>query len=169
MSFDLLANLNIEIIIQLFLAVILGALLGLERERVGKAAGTRTFALVSLGSALFTILSQQLLVSYLNAFQTAGAFPIGLSIDPSRMIGQIVLGIGFLGAGVIIHHGYEVVGLTTAAELWVAAGIGTAVGLGFYGIAIVATLLDFLIIFVAGHWTKKTEYQSVENNHQSNP
>ncbi|MEK7083835.1 MAG: MgtC/SapB family protein, partial [Patescibacteria group bacterium] len=100
----------------LLLALLLGALIGWQREHIGKAAGLRTYALVSFGSALFTILSMQ---------------AIG-DADPGRVAAQILTGIGFIGAGVIIHKHDNVEGLTTAAGLWATSAVGMAVGAGWY-------------------------------------
>ncbi len=116
---------------QILLAILLGGILGWQREKIGKSAGPRTYALVSAGSALFTILS-------LQAF--------GLN-EPARVAAQIVTGVGFLCAGLIIHKdGGAIDGLTTAAGVWAVAAIGMAVGVGWYVEAIIATLLLFLIL-----------------------
>lgn len=127
-----------EILIQLILAAFLGGLVGLEREYKGKEAGLRTYALVSLGAALFTILSFEAF----NLFVNKGV----ISFDPARIIGQIVLGVGFLGAGLIIFRGSRIAGLTSAAGLWVVAGIGTAVGIKFYFPAVFVTFLAIGIL-----------------------
>jgi putative Mg2+ transporter-C (MgtC) family protein len=127
---------NIEPLLQLILALVLGAALGVERTLAGKTAGMRTFALVSLGSALFSVVALQF-ASYYTA-QT----------DPLRVASTIVSGIGFIGAGLIIFGGEKIRGLTTAAGLWVAAGIGTAVGFGFYLIAISAAALTLFVFTV---------------------
>lgn len=121
-------------IYKLTLAAVLGMAIGLEREHRGKPAGLRTYTLVALGAALFTLMSQQ-------SF-TEKAF------DPSRIASQVVVGIGFLGAGLIFLKGDQVQGLTTAAGLWVAAAIGMAVGFGFYIVAIYATILALLVLWV---------------------
>lgn len=131
---------------RLFLALLLGAAIGYEREYVGKSAGIRTYALVSVGACLFT------LVSIFSISHVV--IPDGLdssfryNYDPTRIVSQIVVGIGFLGAGLIIFRGFRVEGLTTAAGLWVAAAIGTSVGFGLYLLAVVASLLEVLIFFV---------------------
>ena len=121
----------------LLLAIVLGVLIGLERKLVQKEVGMRTFSLISLGSALFVMISRLSMSVYLG----------NSSLDPSRTLGQIIVGIGFLGAGVIIFEQREgkVRGLTTAAMMWVTAAIGAAVGLGLYGIAIIATVCVMLI------------------------
>lgn len=127
-----------QIIFQLLLAAILGGLVGLEREYKRKEAGLRTCCLVSLGATLFTTISFQVFNLFL-------AKP-GITFDPTRIIGQIVLGAGFLGAGVIIYREDRVGGLTTAVGVWVVAAIGTAVGAGLYFPAIFVTFLALLIL-----------------------
>lgn len=119
---------------QLVLAAFLGGLIGLERERGHRPAGLRTFMLVSVGSALFTILS-------IYAFPS----PTGMR-DTARVAAQIVAGIGFLGAGTVWRAQNAVKGLTTAAGLWVAAAIGMAVGAGFSLLATAATILVLIIL-----------------------
>ncbi|MBN1325993.1 MgtC/SapB family protein [Candidatus Falkowbacteria bacterium] len=123
------------ILAKLLLAIILGAIIGYERESIGKPAGSRTYALIALGSALFTILS-------VDGF---GKLPNG---NPTSMMGQILIGIGFIGAGLIVYHKHHVEGLTTASALWSIAAIGIAVGLGWYVVAIIASLLVFLLLFI---------------------
>ncbi len=132
MSF-LFTSQEIVIFGRLILAVVLGALLGIERELARKTAGVRTYALVSLGACLFTSLS---ILSFLK---------YGESFDISRIPSNIVVGIGFLGAGVIVFQQSHLKGITTAAGLWVAAAIGTAVGFGFCWLAIFGAILTILI------------------------
>ncbi|MEK7510515.1 MAG: MgtC/SapB family protein [Patescibacteria group bacterium] len=135
---ELFSDLEIRIALQLFLAVLLGVTIGIEREVSGKEAGIRTYALVALGSALFTIVG----VETFRQFSIIG----GISFDPSRIVNSIALGIGFIGAGIIIYRNSHVEGVTTATGVWVAGAIGLAVGLEFYGIAIFATLLAFFVL-----------------------
>ncbi len=123
---------NSEIILRLVLALVFGAILGIERIRAGKTAGLRTFALVSLGSALFVIVSEQVVARY------------GVSASPLRVVSSLVTGIGFLGAGMIIFREDHVTNLTTAAGMWLSAGIGAAIGFGLYLEAITVTLLVIL-------------------------
>ncbi len=122
---------NGELILRLLLAGVLGAIIGLDREYRAKEAGFRTHFLVSLGSALFMIVSQYGFNEVLN-------HP-GVGLDPSRVAAQIVSGIGFLGAGTIIFQKQFVRGLTTAAGLWATAGIGMAIGGGMYILGLAAT------------------------------
>lgn len=123
-----------ELILRLLLAGVLGAIIGLDREYRAKEAGFRTHFLVSLGSALFMIISQYGFAEIIHND------PI-IKLDPSRVAAQIVSGIGFLGAGTIIFQKQFVRGLTTAAGLWATAGIGMAIGGGMYGLGVAATLL----------------------------
>jgi putative Mg2+ transporter-C (MgtC) family protein len=113
---------NEDIIMRLLLAFILGGLIGLERELHGRAAGLRTHILVCLGSALIMLTAVHMFFLYQG--QT--------SIDPVRIAAGIITGIGFLGAGTIIRFRASVRGLTTAASIWAVAGIGIAIGSGFY-------------------------------------
>lgn len=112
----------------LLLSVFLGFLIGLERESKHKSIGIRTLSLITLGSTIYTLIS----IYYFNS-------------DPTRVIAQIVTGIGFLGAGIIFKSGSEIKGLTTAATVWTSSGIGVLVGLGLYKIAIISTLLVLII------------------------
>lgn len=118
---------------QLVLAALLGGVIGFEREWTGKSAGLRTYSLVALGACLFSVLS--------IAFEGTPNF------DPARVLSQIVVGVGFIGAGLIIVQGGKVRGLTTAAGLWVTAALGAAVGLRLYFIAAASSLLTLLILW----------------------
>lgn len=145
---DFLANPQLDIIFKLILAAALGGVVGFERELKRKEAGLRTHMLVCLGSALFTIIGLQSLQIYANGQVISG-------FDPSRIIGQIVLGIGFLGSGLIIFRQERIEGLTTAAGLWVTAAIGAAAGLGLYLIAIFSSFLALTISFAIRKAEKK--------------
>ena len=129
-----------QIILRLLIATILGAVVGLERERLEWAAGLRTHALVCVGAALFMIVSS-------FGFADALGSP-DVVLDPSRVAAQVVSGIGFIGAGTIILRREIVRGLTTAASIWAVAAIGLAVGGGMYLAAIVATVLALVILAV---------------------
>ena len=110
-----------ELLLRLVLSCILGGMIGYERQSRNKSAGLRTNVLVCLGSCLIMVLSQAI---YQNVEGKTNA-------DPARLAAQVVSGIGFLGAGAIMKEGLTVTGLTTAACLWVVAGVGLAVGAGF--------------------------------------
>jgi putative Mg2+ transporter-C (MgtC) family protein len=118
-----------DLILRLVVALFLGALIGVERVHAGKSAGIRTLGLVALGSALFIVISESVIAGY------------GFEIDPLRVAANIVTGVGFLGAGMIIVKGDGLSNLTTAAGVWVAAAIGMAAGFGMYGIAVAVTTL----------------------------
>lgn len=121
---------------RLLLASLLGALIGLEREIHGRTAGFRTHLLVSLGSALFVVVS----INFHRAFGNfSGTGMVG--VDPGRVAAQVVVGIGFLGAGAIIREKASVRGLTTAACLWIAAAIGVACGSGLFMLSVLVTAM----------------------------
>lgn len=120
---------------RLAVAVLLGAFLGLERSLSGKHAGMRTYALVSLGSALFTVLG--VVASYQLA-SFAG-------VNPLQIAGSVAIGIGFIGAGLAAYKSEHPVELTTASGIWVVAAIGMAAGLGYFGVAFAATVLGILV------------------------
>ena len=121
-------------LVKLLLALVLGGLIGLERELYDKPAGFRTNTLICVGSTLFTIFSLKI-----------GIIP---GTDSARIAAQIVSGIGFLGAGAIIRRGEAVLGLTTAATIWFVASIGMGIGAGYYVISSVGTALALAILFV---------------------
>lgn len=129
---------NSEVIFRLVLALVLGMAIGAERLFVHKEAGMKTHSLVSIGSAVFILISEIMAQKYAN-------FP---GFNPTIMASQIIVGIGFLGAGSIMLQGNRLLGLTTAGGLWVTAGIGMACGFGLFSLAIIATVL-VLFIFVA--------------------
>ncbi|NMA02775.1 MAG: MgtC/SapB family protein [Clostridia bacterium] len=125
-----------EMVLRLLLAAFLGGIIGLERENLNKAAGLRTHTLVSVGSCLIMLVS----ISMYKQFNSE------VNADPARLAAQVVSGIGFLGAGTIMRSGVNVKGLTTAATLWVVAGIGLAVGSGNYLAAALTTILVFILL-----------------------
>jgi putative Mg2+ transporter-C (MgtC) family protein len=123
---------EIEMVLRLLLALVLGGIIGYQRERSGKEAGLRTHILICSGAALFTIVSIY-----------------GFPGSEGRIAAGIVTGIGFIGAGVILHRtGGEVVGLTTAATIWAVAAIGLAAGAGMYIISAAATALTLAVLFI---------------------
>lgn len=125
---------TLELVGRLVLGALLGAAIGLERELHQKAAGVRTNALIAFGSALFTVLSQEMVP--------------GVQGDPSRIAAGIVTGIGFVGGGAILRTGSGVQGLTTAATIWVNAGIGLAAGAGQVALAVAATGVTLVVLVV---------------------
>mgnify|MGYP003675046890 CR=1 FL=1 len=150
---------ELVIIAQIFIAFLLGALIGLEREKHGNAAGIRTYAAVTLGAALFT------LIGIYSADVTAAG----------RIIANVVTGIGFLGAGIIYQNNAKGLthGLTTASSVWAAAAVGVAVAYNMYFIAVAATVAIYFLlalhhfkwyIKLKAKWTKKHDQLHKENN-----
>lgn len=129
---------TVEIIYRLILGAVLGAIIGAERSFFKKHAGLRTFALVSLGATLFSLI--------------ASYFPLDSS---ARILANIILGIGFLGSGVIFLKEEHIFGLTTAAALWTTAGIGLAVGQGYYLEAFIVTILVLFILALLPYLEEK--------------
>ena len=136
-----ISSADIDLVIRLSSAILLGGLIGFERELHGKVAGFRTHSLVALGSALIMLVSVQIFDLYQGKAQ----------VDPSRIAAQVVTGVGFLGAGTIIRSRMGIKGLTTAAGLWTASAIGLACGLGYFRAAIIATVVT-LFVLVAFSW-----------------
>ena len=134
MTPDLTLQTQIDLALRLTAGLVLGAIIGFERELQRQPAGFRTHSLVSLGAALFTVVS---------AYGFSGDL-----VDPTRIAAQIVSGIGFIGAGTILQHRGHIRGLTTAASLWSVAAIGTAAGAGLYIVAIVGTLLILVVLSI---------------------
>ena len=137
MTIDVIAELGM--MLRVVIGMLLGSIIGFERWRAGKPAGIRTLTLISGGAALFTVVA-------LLGFGT---------VDGSRIVVGIITGIGFLGAGAIIHRGQEIIGgLTSAATIWTVAAIGMAAGTGFFVIAALSTLLVLLVLLTIGYWEK---------------
>ncbi|MBU0549238.1 MAG: MgtC/SapB family protein [Candidatus Omnitrophica bacterium] len=133
------------IIGRLVLALLTGGVIGFEREVKRRSAGLRTHILVSLGSCLIMLTSLYVFDIYKDS---------GINIDPSRIAAGVITGIGFLGAGTIIRSGEAVKGLTSAATLWLVAGIGLGIGCGFYLASIVTTILAIAVLFFLGRLEK---------------
>jgi len=145
-----------EMFLRLIIASILGGLIGLEREIHGRAAGLRTHILVCLGSTLIMLTSIYIYEVYRGVTQ----------VDPARIAAGVVTGIGFLGAGTILRFRASVRGLTTAASLWTVAGIGLAMGVGFYPAAYLTTILALITLVLLSRlekfWLKKDYYKTIE-------
>lgn len=152
---------TIDIFVRLVIAVLLGGLVGIERTLAGKTAGMRTYALVAMGSALFVLISQIVSSQFINL----------TTFDPLRMASQVLVGIGFIGAGLVFHNVQDMrtSGLTSAAGLWVAAGIGMACGFRLYALALIVALLTlaiFTVLWYVERGFKKVSYsdEPVEKN-----
>ncbi len=133
-----LSSIEIEVITRLVVAVVLGACIGLERSLAGKHAGMRTYALVALGSCLFTVAG--VIASY-QLVEFAG-------VNPLQLAGSVIIGIGFIGAGLVTYNRESHPELTTASGIWVTAAVGLAVGFGYFAVALAAAILGILIFSV---------------------
>ena len=137
-------NLELELVLRVLFACVLGSIIGLERSRKHKAAGVRTYIIVAIGAAIFTIVSKYGFLS-IAAEKTR--------VDVSRVAHTIVTGVGFLGAGIIVSKGDKIQGLTTAAGVWVMAAIGIACGTGMYIPALCAAILILITQTIMREWT----------------
>ena len=129
----------LDLFLRLLCALILGAVIGTEREYTNRPAGMRTHMLVSLGACVVMIISQILYLQYT---------PHGVRPDPARLGAQVISGVGFLGAGTILREGLTVRGLTTAASLWATACLGLAAGCGYYAVALLGTVFIFMTLTI---------------------
>jgi putative Mg2+ transporter-C (MgtC) family protein len=136
----------VETLARLAVALLLGAVVGWEREKGGKQAGLRTHMLVCLGSCLFTLTGLRL------TLELAGT---DATIDPSRVVQGIIGGIGFLGAGTLIRTGATVKGLTTAATMWTMGAVGVAAGLGYWLLSTAGAILSLVVLRGVGTFEKK--------------
>jgi putative Mg2+ transporter-C (MgtC) family protein len=143
-----------EDLLSIIFAVIFGAVIGIERELHGKAAGLRTNILICLGAAVFTIISEQM------------AIDSGASV--TRIAAQIVTGVGFLGAGAIIQDRGGIHGLTTAATIWLVASIGMACGARFYQLGFITTLLAIVVLIGLAKLARPLEQQIQEKSKTNN-
>lgn len=148
--------LNHDIFINLFIAMALGMVIGIERFIAGKTAGMRTYTLISMGSALFVTISQ-LVTANMG----------GVNYDPLRIAAQVVAAAGFLGVGAIFHKDNQVSGVTTASGLWVSAGVGMAAGFGLYSVAIAVTILTLFTFIVLWFIEKKIRQFSRQDDNTS--
>src|SRR5262249_6662636 len=146
-------NANAVIILNLLGALALGLMVGYERSYHGRAAGMRTYGLVCMASAAWTVIAGYPSLWFGGHVATGAASLAPLGDDPTRVIQGIVTGIGFLGAGVIMREGFNISGLTTAASIWSSSAIGVLVGLGFYLAGILVALLSMLLMI----WAIKIE------------
>jgi len=139
----LLANLDYEVFVRMGLAILLGGLIGLEREQRSRPAGLRTLIIVCLGATIIMIVSTKLPTQFFS-----GPGEAVVRVDPGRIAAGIVTGIGFLGAGVVLKLGDIVRGVTTAACIWFVAAIGIAIGEGHYALAILGTLAVLVVLWL---------------------
>lgn len=136
-AFDALALEPVHILMRLLCAMVVGMVIGMEREYTHRPAGLRTHILVSLGACAVMITGQMIFHQYR---------PFGGTSDPARLAAQVISGVGFLGAGTIMREGVNVKGLTTAASLWAVACLGIAAGAGYYDVALLGMVLMFITL-----------------------
>lgn len=139
-------DIMVQSVFRLVLALFAGALIGFEREHRGRGAGFRTNILVSIGSALAMIVSYHMM--YMQFPAALGRDDVRFQVDPARIAYGVMTGVGFLGAGAILHVGATVRGLTTAAGLWCVAALGLAFGSGLYLVGITATILVLIVLWL---------------------
>jgi putative Mg2+ transporter-C (MgtC) family protein len=143
-----------EIFMNLFIAMVLGMAIGIERFIAGKTAGMRTYTLISLGSALFVTISQIVTIQM-----------GGYNYDPMRIAAQVVAAAGFLGVGAIFHKDNQISGVTTASGLWVSAGVGMAAGFGLYSLAVTVTILTLFTFIVL--WAIEKQIRRFSRQHDT--
>jgi putative Mg2+ transporter-C (MgtC) family protein len=151
MIFNFFDSATLDLITKLLIALFLGMIIGTERVWAHKTAGMRTYALVSMGSALFVIVSNEMVREYASFS----------GMNPLMIASQIVVGVGFIGTGLIFTKDSKLMGLTTATGLWVAAGIGMAAGFGLFKIAIISavlTLFVFIVLWFIEQQLRKTKF-----------
>jgi putative Mg2+ transporter-C (MgtC) family protein len=152
-------NFGLESMLQIFLAAVLGGIIGMEREWRGRDAGLRTNMLIAMGSCLFTVIS-------INGFPLQGS----AAQDTARVAAQVVSGVGFLGAGAFIHTRGHTKGMTTAATIWMVAAIGMTVGVEAYGLAIFGGLITLFVLRflqpISKTIAKRPEKQETSENDQ---
>ena len=148
---------DLTVIVRVISALLLGFAIGFEREITNKDAGLRTNILVCLGACIFTIISIYGFPEVAVSGEEMG------TRDTARVAAQIVTGIGFIGGGTVLRHGFNIYGLTTAATLWVSASVGMACGAGMYGLAIISTVLSILILVLVRLFEKNVLVTSTKN------
>ena len=145
---------SIDFIVRIVAAIILGFLLGLERELTNKYAGLRTHILVCLGACIFTIVSIYGFPTFADGDNVIVNQATGIR-DTGRVAAQIVTGIGFIGAGTVLRNGPMIIGLTTAATLWISAAIGMTCGVGMFDVAAITTMISVAVLTLIRMFEKK--------------
>lgn len=153
---------TIEIIVRIVLSLVVGVVIGADRQRKSRPAGMKTHVLVCTSAALIAILQQEIAM---ESLQYAIDFPKLAGVirsDPARLIAQVISGIGFLGAGTIVLKKHSVVGLTTAASLWSVAGLGLTIGMGFYSLSLVGVVAIYFALTVIEKIVKVPKTKKLE-------
>ncbi|HIY93473.1 MgtC/SapB family protein [Companilactobacillus sp. HBUAS56275] len=151
-----------EIVLRLVSATFFAGLIGYDREQKNHPAGIRTHILVCVGACLIALIQQEISLQVINTAQVLPKINGVIRADPARLIAQVVSGIGFLGAGTIVITRHSVTGLTTAASLWATAGIGLAIGMGYYQIALISVVIVLLVLVILKRVLKVHTYKKIE-------
>jgi len=154
---------SVDFLIRISAAIILGFIIGLERELTNKCAGLRTHILVCLGACVFTVISIYGFPSYADGDNIILNQATGIR-DTGRVAAQVVSGIGFIGAGAVLRNGPMIIGLTTAATLWISAAIGMTCGVGMYDVAVLATLASVAVLTVIRVFERKLLPSSIKRS-----
>ncbi len=144
-----------EIILRLFLSIIIGGIIGYERESTNSPAGFRTHILVSVGATIISLIQVQMVGESISLIENDPNLANAIKIDMGRMGAQVISGIGFLGAGSILHTKGSIKGLTTAASIWVVGCVGLAIGLGYYAISVLGCISIVLVLVTLKRFQKK--------------
>lgn len=144
-----------DYVLRLVLAVVVGAIIGFEREKRNKPAGFITHIMVCMGACVVSIMQLMIFDNMIDLVKQDPSLKEVIKIDTGRIIAQVISGIGFLGAGTIIQNKDKVSGITTAATLWVSACIGLIIGLGFYIIALVSSFFAIFILVIMTNFERK--------------
>ncbi len=151
-----------EIIIRIGLSVIIGAIIGSERQRKNRPAGMKTHVLVCVSATLIALLQQEIVIQSLQYAIKYPALTGVVRSDPARLIAQVVSGVGFLGAGTIILKEHSVLGLTTAASLWSVAGLGLSLGMGSYKLAFIGVVAIYFALTLIERIVKVSRLKKLE-------
>ena len=154
---------SVDFIIRISAAIVLGFIIGLERELTNKCAGLRTHILVCLGACVFTVISIYGFPSYADGDNIILNQATGIR-DTGRVAAQVVSGIGFIGAGAVLRNGPMIIGLTTAATLWISAAIGMTCGVGMYDVAIIATIASVAVLTLIRVFERKLLPTSIKRS-----
>lgn len=144
-----------EIILRLLVAMFVGGFIGYEREYKQRPAGLKTHALVCIGASIISMIQILISKDAINIINSNIGLKEVLKVDLSRLGAQVITGVGFLGAGTVIQEKGSVKGLTTAASIWIVACIGLAIGMGYYFLSIVSTIVVFAVLVILGKIEKK--------------
>ncbi|WP_429083832.1 MgtC/SapB family protein [Brassicibacter mesophilus] len=166
LGFEVISVSRSEILLRFVLSIFVGGLIGYEREYQNRPAGFITHILVCVGAAIIAIIQILIVEDSINMMLTYPQLSNALKADSSRLVSQVVSGVGFLGAGSIIHNKGSVTGLTTAATLWVVACIGIAAGMGYYFLSITSAIGVYCVLVILKRVKFRIQSKSTSKEHQ---